>query len=328
MRVRMSLQVYQPAPVRPAPRPSVQLRPGSNSPKVCWTVMSNPLLESTVVVTVTYNSSTYLVGFLDSVRASEDVTMPVVVADNRSADLDVVREIAVKYDSRLLEMDTNLGYGGAINAAISKLPPDAKYVLVSNPDVQLHPGATSAMLDVIANDPHVGSVGPRVLNVDGSTYPSGRQLPSLRNGIGHALFARIWQDNPWTRAYRAGSDGGDASRPVGWLSGSCLLVRRTAFEEVHGFDEGFFMYFEDVDLGYRLGKAGWKNVYTPSATVVHTGAHSTSVESEKMLRAHHDSAYRYLEKKYSAPYLAPVRWVLKAGLTIRVRLLSRSQRTP
>ncbi|MGO4691570.1 glycosyltransferase family 2 protein [Glaciibacter sp. 2TAF33] len=279
-------------------------------------------------MTVTYNSSTHLMGFLDSVRTSEDVAMPVIVADNCSADLDAVRGITRTYESRLVEMASNLGYGGAINAAISMLPAQVQYVLISNPDVQLHPGATSAMLDVIANDTQVGSVGPRVLNVDGSTYPSGRQLPSLRTGVGHALFARIWPDNPWTRAYRAGSDGGDARRSVGWLSGSCLLVRRTAFEEVQGFDEGFFMYFEDVDLGYRLGKAGWKNVYTPSATVVHTGAHSTSTESEKMLRAHHDSAYRYLEKKYSGPFLAPVRWVLKAGLSLRLRLLARGQRTP
>jgi N-acetylglucosaminyl-diphospho-decaprenol L-rhamnosyltransferase len=290
--------------------------------------MSNPLLESTVVVTVTYNSSTHLMGFLDSVRTSEEVTIPVIVADNCSADLEAVREITRTHESRLVEMGSNLGYGGAINAAVSMLPANVEYVLISNPDVQLHPGATGAMLNVIADDPRVGSVGPRVLNADGSTYPSGRQLPSLRTGVGHALFARIWPDNPWTRAYRAGNDGGDTRRSVGWLSGSCLLVRRTAFQEVNGFDEGFFMYFEDVDLGYRLGKAGWKNVYTPSATVVHTGAHSTSTESTKMLRAHHDSAYRYLEKKYSGPLFAPVRWILKAGLSMRVWFLARSQRTP
>lgn len=290
--------------------------------------MSNPLLESTVVVTVTYNSSKHLLGFLDSVRSSENAGLAVVVADNRSADLEEVREITSDFGSRLIEMDRNRGYGGAINAAVSALPADIQYVLVSNPDVTLHPGATSAMLDVIASDPQVGAVGPRVLNSDGTTYPSGRQLPSLRTGVGHALFERVWPGNPWTRAYRAGRDGGHSSRSVGWLSGSCLLLRRSAFDQVQGFDEGFFMYFEDVDLGYRLGKAGWKNVYTPSATVVHSGAHSTSAESDKMLRAHHDSAYRYLEKKYSGRPLAPVRWILKAGLALRLRLLSRSQRKP
>ncbi|TFD44224.1 glycosyltransferase family 2 protein [Cryobacterium sp. TMT2-10] len=288
--------------------------------------MSQPPLDSTAVVTVSYNSSTQLNGFLRSVRLSEDVKLTVVVADNQSADLDSTAEITRLHGARLLALSENRGYGGAINAAVESLPPRFQYVLISNPDVELMPGAISAMLAEIAGDARVGSVGPRVLNSDGSTYPSGRELPSLRTGIGHALFARTWPNNPWTRAYRDDGEGGETRRTVGWLSGSCLLVRRTAFEELSGFDEGFFMYFEDVDLGYRLGKAGWKNVYTPEASVVHTGAHSTSTESGKMVRAHHDSAYRYLEKKYSAPYLAPVRWALKLGLAVRARVLARTGR--
>ena len=285
--------------------------------------MFSPLLESTVVVTVTYNSSTHLAGFLDSVRRSEEVKLAVVVADNRSTDIDSTTEITREHGARLLALGENRGYGGAINVAIAGLPGEIKYVLISNPDVELGHGAISAMLEELADDERIGSVGPRVLNGDGSTYPSGRQLPSLRTGIGHALFARVWPSNPWSRAYRAESEDTDDRRTVGWLSGSCLLVRRSAFEQLGGFDEGYFMYFEDVDLGYRLGKAGWKNIYTPRASVVHTGAHSTSAESGKMVRAHHDSAYRYLEKKYSGPYLAPIRWALKIGLASRARLAMR-----
>ncbi|TFB54012.1 glycosyltransferase family 2 protein [Cryobacterium sp. Sr3] len=288
--------------------------------------MSSPLLESTVVVTVTYNSSSHLPKFLDSVRTSEDLQLTVIVADNHSSDLEATTHIVRLQGARLLALGENRGYGGAINAAISSLPPHVTSILISNPDVELSHGATSALLAELAADPLVGSVGPRVLNSDGTTYPSGRELPSLRTGVGHALFARIWPANPWSRSYRAERQGSDVRRAVGWLSGSCLLVRRTAFEELNGFDEGFFMYFEDVDLGYRLGKAGWKNIYTPEASVVHTGAHSTSTESGKMVRAHHDSAYRYLEKKYSAPYLAPVRWALRLGLAVRARVLARTGR--
>ncbi|TFC55942.1 glycosyltransferase family 2 protein [Cryobacterium sp. TMT2-15-1] len=288
--------------------------------------MSSPLLETTIVVTVTYNSSSHLPKFLDSVRTSEDHQLTVVVADNHSSDLEATTEIARLQGARLLALDENRGYGGAINAAIASLPPHITSILISNPDVELGQGAISALILELAADPLVGSVGPRVLNADGTTYPSGRQLPSLRNGVGHALFARVWPANPWSRSYRAESQGSEVRRPVGWLSGACLLVRRTAFEELNGFDEGFFMYFEDVDLGYRMGKAGWKNIYSPQASVVHTGAHSTSAESGKMVLAHHDSAYRYLEKKYSAPYLAPVRWVLKIGLAVRARLFTRTGR--
>lgn len=279
--------------------------------------MSSHALESLAVVSVSYNSSEDLDGFLASVAASEDVPITVLIADNASADVEESDRIVSAHGGRLLRLPDNRGYGGAINAAIAALPEKVRYVLISNPDVIIHPGAPSALLAGLEGDPRAGAVGPRVLNEDGSVYPSARRIPSLRSGIGHALFADLWPANPWTRSYRAESSASEAPRRAGWLSGSCLLVRREAFESIGGFDEGYFMYFEDVDLGYRLGRAGWDSVYLPHARVTHAGAHSTRTESERMLRAHHDSAYRFLERKYAAPYLLPLRWFLKAGLEIR-----------
>jgi N-acetylglucosaminyl-diphospho-decaprenol L-rhamnosyltransferase len=86
------------------------------------------------------------------------------------------------------------------------------------------------------------------------------------------------------------------------------------------------MYFEDVDLGYRLGRAGYRNVYQPASTVTHVGAHSTGSESARMVRAHHDSARRFLSKKYSGWWLWPVRATLRAGLALRSRSIVRSLR--
>jgi N-acetylglucosaminyl-diphospho-decaprenol L-rhamnosyltransferase len=99
-----------------------------------------------------------------------------------------------------------------------------------------------------------------------------------------------------------------------------VCVRRSAFETVAGFDEEFFMYFEDVDLGYRLGKLAFTNVFVPTAVVTHVGGTSTAAHSTAMLRVHHDSAYRFLSKKYSGVALAPLRWVLRLALTARVKL--------
>ena len=112
-------------------------------------------------------------------------------------------------------------------------------------------------------------------------------------------------------------------RPVGWLSGSCLLVRRSAFDAIGGFDEGYFMYFEDVDLGYRLGKAGWGNLYEPTAVVTHIGGRSTASVRSSMLRTHHRSAGRFLQQKYRGWHLAPLRWTLRVGLELRARWLTR-----
>src|SRR4029079_11601459 len=115
-------------------------------------------------------------------------------------------------------------------------------------------------------------------------------------------------------------------REAGWLSGSCLLLRRDAFDSVDGFDARYFMYFEDVDLGERLGAAGWRNVYVPSAEVVHVGGASTGKPevSARMQAEHHRSAYRYLADRHPGARWAPLRAALKAGLEVRSRLATRS----
>lgn len=283
-------------------------------------------LADVAVVTVTYNSSEILETFLRSLRDSEPEPVQVVVSDNASADSETTARISRKYDATLHQVGSNRGYGGAINAAAQALGPEINWILVVNPDVTFTPGAISTMVEAASAEPSVGAVGPRIVDAAGTIYPSARQLPSLRTGIGHAVFVKLWPGNPWTRAYLADRGPSTEKHAVGWLSGACVLVRREAFDRLGGFDDGYFMYFEDVDLGYRLGRAGWLNVYVPQAVVEHTGAHSTTKESGRMLRAHHDSAYRYLSRKYSAWYLAPLRVVLRMGLWVRGSLLALSDK--
>jgi N-acetylglucosaminyl-diphospho-decaprenol L-rhamnosyltransferase len=283
--------------------------------------MSDTALESVAVASVAYNSSSHLGPFLSSLRAGEGPELTVVVADNGSLDIERTRALTSEFQAELLELGANLGYGGAINAVVRSLPASIRYILVSNPDVTITPGAITTLVRAFDRLTGVGAVGPKVLNEDGTVYPSARKLPSLRTGVGHAVFGGIWPSNPWSRSYREDRDRADRERAVGWLSGSFVMVSREAFDQIGGFDEGFFMYFEDVDLGYRLGKFGYKSMYVPSALVTHTGAHSTTTESARMIQVHHDSAYRYLSKKYSSPYLAPLRWTLRAGLGIRSRYL-------
>lgn len=288
--------------------------------------MSGLPLESIAVVTVSYNSGRHLRAFLGSVRSSEHSSLTVVVADNGSTDITDARAACAEFSATLLELGENHGYGGAINRAVATLDAGVRAVLITNPDVIFAPRAITGLGDALEARPTAGAVGPRVLNSDGSVYPSARRLPSLRTGIGHAVFGKAWPTNPWTARYLSDVSESDADREAGWLSGSCLMVRRAAFDQIEGFDDKFFMYFEDVDLGYRLGRAGWKNMYIPGAVVTHTGAHSTSTESGRMIEAHHHSAYRYLARKYQGWYLAPLRWSLGAGLHVRSWWLTRSQR--
>ena len=274
------------------------------------------------IVTVAYRSNRVLGGFLDSIPVASTSPVAVVIADNAPGPGDA-SELSAAVGATYETVADNPGYGGAVNAGVRALPESVEWVLISNPDVVLTPGAIDALRATGASDPAIAAVGPTVLNPDGSVYPSARAVPSLRTGVGHALFANLWQRNPWTLAYRRETARSDEQRDAGWLSGSCLLVRRSAFDTIGGFDEGYFMYFEDVDLGFRLGRAGFRNVYEPAASVTHVGAHSTGSESARMVQAHHASARRFLSKKYVGWYLWPIRAGLAAGLWVRSRAITR-----
>ena len=176
-------------------------------------------------------------------------------------------------------------------------------------------------------DKSVGVAGPRIYNEDGSVYPSARSIPSIRNGVGHALFANIWLSNPWTKNYLSEAHLQNTTVSTGWVSGACLAIRRELFTEVGGFDDNYFMYFEDVDLGYRLGKRGLTNLYVPEVSITHIGGESTKAIKKTMLRIHHESAMHFIQVKYKGILWAPVRGVIRVGLALRFWLQARKATT-
>ncbi len=275
------------------------------------------------IVTVVYGSDDVLPGLLNSLSAAVDEAYVLAIADNHPAVGATARRLADQHAARYVPLPSNPGYGAAVNAAVAELPASVEWIVISNPDVVYRAGSLSELMRVAEADETIGATGPAVENADGTIYPSARAIPSLRTGIGHAILGPIWAKNPWTAAYRDGHAATGEIRDVGWLSGSCLVVRRSAFDRIGGFDEGYFMYFEDVDLGYRLGKAGYRSVYVPGARAMHTGAHSTQADSSRMVKAHHKSAKRFLAKRYRGWYLWPVRAALSIGLDVRAAITVR-----
>ena len=273
---------------------------------------------------VTYNPGETLAAFVTSVAAAtESGAAEIVMVDNGSTD-GAPQATGAAGLAHLIETGRNLGYGAAVN--IGARDAESPWLVICNPDIEWHPGALDALLAAAERWPAAGAFGPAILEPDGTVYPSARALPSLRTGVGHALFARLWPGNPWTRRYRGATDGRE--RVAGWLSGSCLAVRREAFEAIGGFDPGYFMFFEDVDLGLRLGKAGYASVYVPSARVTHLGGRSWRARPEPMIGAHHASAERYLSQQYDAWYQVPVRALLRGGIAVRRALqVRRARRT-
>ncbi|MGN8247457.1 glycosyltransferase family 2 protein [Cellulomonas soli] len=278
--------------------------------------MSSPSPASVRVVCVVYHPGEELEEFATSLRRASTAPVELVIVDNGD-DHTVAEAVAERVGAQLVVSPTNLGYGGGGNlgAAGAQTP----WLVVANSDLVWQPGSLDALLTAGEEHPRAGSLGPALLNQDGTVYPSARELPSLRQGVGHALFTRIWPGNPWTRAYQARQESIGGARAAGWLSGACLLLRREAFAQVNGFDESYFMFFEDVDLGDRLGRAGWTNLYVPTAQVVHVGGTSWRAKPAPMIRAHHASARRYLTRRYARWYQWPVRAAVTVGLGLRER---------
>ncbi len=272
--------------------------------------------DSLTVSVVTYSPGEHLEVFLDSLASATIRPYRVIMADNGSTD-GAPERAEDRPEVTLLRTGGNIGYGAAHNAALARI--SNGWVVLANPDVRWEPGSLDTLLAAGHRWPRGGAFGPAILDNDGALYPSARELPTLGRGIGHVLCGWWWPGNPWTRSYRK-ERGVPTEGPAGWLSGSCLLLPAEAFHGVGGFDDSYFMYFEDVDLGDRLGRAGWLSVHVPSAVVVHAGAHATERAADRMRDEHHRSAYRYLSRLYPGRLYAPLRWTLAAGLWSRAAL--------
>lgn len=269
------------------------------------------------VVTVSYGSSEVLEQFLSTLRQHEG-SVPVVVVDNKP-DLDAVDKISAKFGAHYLPLPSNPGYGAGMNAGVrllTELLGDFDTYFFCNPDVSFIGPTAQKLAQSMTADVDAGSIGPRLLNDDGTTYPSARNIPSVGTGVGHALFSKVWPTNPWTRAYQDAANY-DRRRPAGSLSGAAVMVKATVFEQIGGWDEAYFMHFEDIDLGWRIGNAGLKNIYDPAVAVHHSGAHSTKRYAAMVEQAMTDSAIRFMNKRYAGFWRTPLRWAITTGLRVR-----------
>jgi N-acetylglucosaminyl-diphospho-decaprenol L-rhamnosyltransferase len=242
-----------------------------------------------------------------------------VVVDNGSRDDSVARLHAAHPEVRVVQAPGNRGYSRAVNLGTAATR--APVVAVLNADTQLEPGAAGALVGLLEEEPRLALAGPRIRNLDGSDYPSGRIFPSVADAIGHGLLGLWWPTNPFTTRYRQLDADPAVSRLVDWLSGAAVWERRSALDEVGGWDERYFMYLEDTDLCWRLRHAGWDVAYEPSAAVEHVQGASTSRRPYRMLLEHHRSAYRFSKVRFTGaravllPFAA-VYFTLRAGMAM------------
>jgi N-acetylglucosaminyl-diphospho-decaprenol L-rhamnosyltransferase len=223
----------------------------------------------------------------------------VVVVDNGSSDGSAAPVERGFPGVTVVRPAENLGYARAANLGIDAT--DAQVIAVCNPDLYVREGTAGAMLSRFASEADVAAVGPMIRNPDGTIYPSARSVPKVRDAVGHGLLGLVWRTNPFTRRYRQLDADPNAPRDVDWVSGAAIWLRRDALDAIDGWDGGYFMYVEDVDLCWRLRRAGWRIAYEPGGEVTHVQGVSASQHPYRMIAEHHRSLYRFARKRWWGP---------------------------
>jgi GT2 family glycosyltransferase len=221
---------------------------------------------------------------------------------------------------KLIESPENVGFARGYNRAAAAA--SGRHLLMLNPDTVVRPGALALLVAFMDSHPQAAAAGPCLLNSDGTLQFSCRRFPRPMVGIlRNTIIGRLAPRNRFTRDYLMQDWDHRSIRHVDWVSGAAICIRREAWDQIGGFDEGYFMYSEDMDWCLRAEQAGWKVYYLPEAVVVHRIGRSSDLRPLAMVIQFHRSAVRFYRKHYARQWPWGVRLLPIAGLWLRAALL-------
>ncbi|MDP1525823.1 MAG: glycosyltransferase family 2 protein [Rhodocyclaceae bacterium] len=241
--------------------------------------------DSVAVVIVSYRSAPLTIACLASLAAERAAGRPAdlkaVVVDNDSGD---TGPVAAAIDAHgwsdwvaLVRAPKNggFGYGNNLGAATARATWNVSLIHFLNPDTQVRAGAIVALRDFLAAHPRAALAGSRFLNGDGSAWPYAFRFPGLASefegGLSFGPVSRLLHRHVVPCIMSS------EPAPIDWVSGASVMMRAAALDELRGFDESFFLYFEETDLCLRARQAGWDTWYVPDSLVVHIAGQSTGV---------------------------------------------------
>jgi N-acetylglucosaminyl-diphospho-decaprenol L-rhamnosyltransferase len=251
--------------------------------------MPNSRFEQVTIVSVSYQSRP----IIDSFSATLKAFPHVVIIDNGSKDGTATEIRRCIPHARLIERYDNIGFASANNQAMQQV--HTPFALLLNPDSSIDPANLAILMDTLDCYPTAGAVAPQSWRAD---------------GVAQRCFRQAFYEVPRNKGPYQIAEG---TCCTGWLHGCCLLLRTDAFKRIGGFDENFFLYYEDDDLCLRLQKAGFACLFEPRASARHLGgASSTSslrtsfIKSFHYARSRHLAIDKYLGSRASALYLAKI----------------------
>ena len=241
------------------------------------------------------------------------------VVDNASGDGTAAMVAREFREVRLTVSATNSGFGAATNLAIRA--GSAPYVLVINPDARVGAGCLDALLELLDSRPEVGCAGPLLERPDGGLdHAAKRSFPTPLGALAHfSGLGRSRLAGERLAQYRAPSLGPYSAGPVDAVNGAFMLIRRSALDEVGLFDEGYWMYMEDLDLCYRLARGGWTTWYEPAARGFHHKAGTSGpARSPRLDRAFHYGMLRFYRKHYARERSVAFNALVYAGIGVKL----------
>jgi len=279
-------------------------------------VQATPTLD---VVAVSYRSRQMLEACLLSLRQfPPEVPMTIFVVDNDSRDgtVELVRDQFPEV--MLIANAANTGFSVANNQAIRA--GTGTYVLALNPDTRVSEGSLQRMVDLMEQHPELGISGCRLEREDGTLdHAAKRSFPTPLSALGH--FTGLGRRNRAGGRLAEYTAPRNASGPVDAVNGAFMLMRRATLDQIGLFDEGYWMYMEDLDLCYRAKQAGWITWYEPSATVVHIKAGTSgTLRTPRLNFAFHYGMYRFYRAHYAPGRSAVLNALVYAGIAAKLGL--------
>jgi GT2 family glycosyltransferase len=271
------------------------------------------------VVIVSFRCGPMLRQCLQSLREHAPAGgLRITVVDNASGDgtAEVVRDEFP--DVGLIALEENVGFSAANNLVLRETT--AEYVLVLNPDTRLGEGTLDTLLRLMDGNRRIGIAGCRLVQEDGTfDHAARRSFPTPASALGHFLRVGRWERAPAPlSAYRA-PDVGEG--PVDAVNGAFMLMRRAMLDEIGLFDEGYWMYMEDLDLCYRAAEAGWVTWYEPSVAATHVkGGTSGRYRNLRLNYAFHYGMARFYHRHYASGHGRAFNAAIYAGIGTKLAL--------
>lgn len=271
------------------------------------------------IIIVNWKSKDFLHKCLESIfEHTKALSFEIVVIDNASFD-GCGEMLAQHFPSvRFTQSNENLGFSRANNLGfqISR----GEMVLFLNPDTELIGPAINELFNALSRDSSAGAVGAKLLNSDGTLQLSCIQsFPTVLNQILDADILRRWFPRLWLWGMAPLFSSSETPSEVEAIVGACVMLRRSVFHYVGGFDPGYFMYAEDIDLSFKVRQAGFKSCFVPRATLKHFGGGSSqSARSHFASVMMKESVYRFFKIRRGPGFAWSYRALLAASALVRL----------